>query len=143
MPETPETHKEIVNIKKEITDIKQTQDAAIHRERPSWEELLFKTLDSNQDMMRVLLAVDCLKSAIEIEKECGLLHVKCWRLLDKLDRAGIIFKLDDTKQGSTVYCKSRWYRILRLDDEVQTKLRPAATIIPTIPQVPNVQQQSP
>lgn len=122
MPETPETHQEIVEIKKEVRDIRQTQDAQIHHDRPKWEEHLFKTLKNNVDMMRLLLAVDGMKSAKEIEKECGIYQMKCWRLLDQLERNGIIFKLNETRKGSPIYMKSRWYRVLRLDEQVQRRL---------------------
>jgi predicted transcriptional regulator len=122
VPETPEAHKEIVEIKKEVRDIKQTQDAEIHQNRPKWEGLLFNTLGDNTEMMRVLLSVDGAKSAKDIEKEAGIYQMKCWRLLDKLERNGIVFKLEETKKGSPVYLTSRWYRLLRLYEDVQRKL---------------------
>jgi hypothetical protein len=128
MPETPETHKEIVEIKKEVRDIKQTLDAEIHQNRAKWEELLNKTLENNTDLMRVLLAVDDTKSAKEIEKQCELYPMKCWRLLGKLERNGIVFKMEETKKGSPVYVQSRWYRILRLDEEVRMKLLSLTTV---------------
>jgi len=121
MPETPETHDEIVEIKKEVRDIRQTQDAQIYQDREKWEALLDKTVDDDTDLMRVLLAVDGLKSAKDIEKETTIYQMKCWRLLSKLERAGIISKLEQTKKGSPVFIKSRWYRILRLDEKVQKK----------------------
>ncbi len=122
MPETPETHKEIVEIKKEVRDIKQTLDAEIHQNRAKWENLLNRTLGNDADLMHVLLAIDDTKSATEIEKECRIYKMKCWRLLNKLERSGIIFKMEETKKGSLVYAKSRWYRILRLDEDVNRKL---------------------
>jgi len=141
LPETSDTHKEIVEIKKEIKDIKQTQDAEIHQARHRWDELLHKTLEDNVDMMRVLLAVDGTKSGIEIEKECGIYHVKCWRLLDRLDRNGIIFKLEETKRGSPIYFKSRWYRILRLDDEVRKRLASRTTQVTLMKEGQHVEVQ--
>lgn len=121
MSETPETHKEIVEIKKEVRDIKQTLDAEIYQNRNKWEELLNETLGNDLDLMRVLLVVDGSRSAKEIEKVCEIYQMKCWRLLNKLERSGIIFKTGETKKGSPVYAKSRWYRILRLDEKVQKK----------------------
>jgi predicted transcriptional regulator len=121
MPETPETHKEIVEIKKEVRDIRQTQDAQIYQDRAKWEELLDKTVVDDVDLMRVLLAVDGTRSAKDIEKECAIYQMKCWRLLNQLERKGIISKAEETKKGSPVFVKSRWYRILRLDEKVQKK----------------------
>jgi len=121
MPETPETHEEIVEIKKEVRDIRQTQDAQIYQGRAKWEELLDKTLDDDADLMCVLLAVDGMKSRTDIEKESAIYQMKCWRLLNKLESEGIISKAEETKKGSPVFVKSRWYRILRLDEKVQKK----------------------
>lgn len=122
MPETPATHKEIFEIKREVKEIRQTQDAEIHHSRQKWENYLFELLQNNSDLMRILLAIDGTKSAKDLEKECGLYQVKCWRILDQLQRGGVIYKLDETKKGSPVYMKSRWYIVLRLDDKVQKKL---------------------
>jgi predicted transcriptional regulator len=119
MPETPETHREIVEIKKEVRDIRQTQDAQIYQDRAKWEQRLERTIDDDADLIRVLLAVDGIKSAKDIEKECSIYQMKCWRLLNKLEREGIISKAEETKKGSPVFVKSRWYRILRLDEKVQ------------------------
>jgi len=128
MPETPETHREIVEIKKEVRDIKQTLDAEIHQNRNKWEDLLYRTLPNDVDSMRILIMIDGTKSAKEIEKECGVYPMKCWRVLDKLERSGIIFKTEETKRGSPVYAKSRWYRILRLDEKVQERLSSLTTV---------------
>lgn len=125
MPETPETHKEIVEIKKEVKEIRQTQDAEIYHSREKWESHLFRLLNDNKDMMRVLVSIDGLKSATEIEIECGFYKMKCWRLLNQLEREGIIYKLEDTKKSSPIYAKARWYTVLRLDETVQKKLQPS------------------
>jgi hypothetical protein len=122
MPETPETHKEIVEIKREVQEIRQAQDAEFYQSRHKWEDHLISTIGTNPILMKVLLAVDGINSAKELEKECGLYQVQCWRALDKLQRDGLIFKLEDTKKGSPIYAKSRWFTVLRLDDLVQRKL---------------------
>jgi predicted transcriptional regulator len=139
MPETPETHKEIVEIKREVRDVKQTQDAQIFLERMKWEDLLEKALDDDTELMRVLLAIDGMKNAKEIEKELSIYQVKCWRLLNKLEREGIVQKAEETKKGSPVFVKRRWYRILRLDEKVQKKYSSLATS--TAPQAPTLGQE--
>ena len=122
MPETPEAHKEIVEIKKEVREIRQTQDAQIHLDRQRLETHLFSSLQNDVDMMRILLVIDGTKSAKDLEKECGLYPMKCWRKLDKLQKEGIVTRLDDTKKGSPIYVKARWYTVLRLDEKVRKKL---------------------
>lgn len=148
MPETPEAHKEIIAIKREVQEIRQTQDAEIHHNRQKWEEYVFRLLQNRTDMMRVLLAIDGTKSAKDLEKECNLYQMKCWRLIDQLQREGVIYKLEETKKGSPIYAKSRWYIVLRLDEKVQKKLaaltsQPTETVISqTILGEGNVENQS-
>ena len=122
MPETPEVHKEIIEIKREVREIRQAQDAIFHQDRKKWEDHLFKVVQNNSDALRVLLAIDGTKSAKDLEKECGLKRMKCWRILHKLENGGIISKLEETKKGSLIYIKRRWYMVLRLDDQVSKKL---------------------
>lgn len=122
MPETPEAHKEIIEIKREIREIRQTQDAELQHDRQRWEDLLFKLLKDDSDAMKVLIAIDGNKSAKDLEKECGLYQMKCWRILNRLEKGSVIFKLEETKKGSPIYIKARWYIILGLDEKVQKKL---------------------
>jgi predicted transcriptional regulator len=111
-----------VELKHDVRDIKSTLDAQFYEDHVKWENRVLDTVDDDKEMIRVLLSVDCTKSAKQIETEVGLKQVKCWRILNRLERKGIIFKLEDTKQGSVVYCKSRWYKLLRLDEVVQKRL---------------------
>jgi|SRR5208282_4141249 len=141
MPETPETHKEIIEIKKEVRDIRQTQDAQIYQDRTKWEELLEKTLDDDVDLMRVLLVVDGTKNRKDIEKETMIYQMKCWRSLHKLEGAGIISKAEETKKNSPVFTKSRWYKILRLDDKVQKKYSSLNAEAATVQEGPNEAEQ--
>jgi len=122
MTETPETHKEIVEIKKEVREIRLTQDAEIFHNRSKWEDLLWTTLDNNVGLMRLLIAIDGVKSRTEIEKQTKLSHATCWAYADKLERTGIITKAENTKGGSPVFVKLRWYNILRLDEEVAKRI---------------------
>lgn len=122
LPETPETQKEIIEIKKEVREIRQAQDAEFHQNRQKWEDYVLRAIDRNANTMKVLLAIDGTKSAKDLEKETGLYQVMCWRILDRLQREGITFRLQDTKKGSPIYAKSRWYKVLSLDELVQKKL---------------------
>jgi predicted transcriptional regulator len=122
MPESEEAQKELVELKHDVRDIKHTLDAQFYEDRAKWEGRVLNAVDDDATMIQVLMAIDCEKSAREIQNEIGLGQVKCWRILNRLERRGIIFKLEETKEGSVVYCKSRWYKILRLDEVVQKKL---------------------
>jgi hypothetical protein len=144
LPETPEAHKEIVEIKKEVREVRQTQDAGIYRERRDWEKLLWDTVGENRNLMRMLLVINGSKSKMEIETELNISHNMCWRLFDKLEAAGIISKLPETKNGSVIYAKLRWYNLLRLDDKIAQRLpqvnQPASTIGQEIIQTPETQE---
>ena len=113
---------EIVEMKNDIRDIKHTLDDNFYHGRQDYEKRILDAIDDDPEVMKILLAIDCKASAREIERNQKMKHTKCWRALDRLERAGIIFKHEETKQGSTVYCKIRWYRQLRMDDLVQKKL---------------------
>jgi len=116
LPESPEAQREITEIKREVQEIRQAQDAQFHQNRQKWEDYLLKSIGKNENAIRILLAIDGTKSAKDLEQETGIYQVKCWRILDKLQKDGIIFRLPETKNGSPIYAKSRWYRVLRLDD---------------------------
>jgi predicted transcriptional regulator len=135
MPETPETQKEIIEIKKEVREIRQAQDAEFYQNRSIWEDHVYRTIDNNANSMKVLLAIDGTKSANDLEKETGLYQVMCWRILKRLQKDGIIYRLEETKKGSPIYAKSRWYKVLSLDELVQRKLvvasQPEASVEPT------------
>lgn len=129
MPETPDTAREIIEIKKEVRDIRQTQDAEIFHSRDKWEKLLWDTVGTNKDMMRVLTLIDGSRTKMKIEKLANISHATCWRYLDKLERAGIITRLESTKGGSPVFAKLRWYNMLRLDDELAVRTPVSQTVL--------------
>jgi len=111
-----------VELKHDVRDIKSTLDAQFYEEHVKWEKRVLDTVGDDQEIMKVLLTIDCIKNAKQIETEVGLKQYKCWRIMNRLERKGIIFKLEETKQGSVVYCKSRWYKLLKVDDLVEKRL---------------------
>ena len=121
MPETPQTHKEIVKIRREIEDIKRSQEADMQLNREKYERLVSLTLGRNKKRARVFLAVDGLRSRKEIEDEVGVSQPTVWRALDHLESYGLVIKLEASKAGSPVYGKPRWVHILRIDDYVRSQ----------------------
>jgi len=125
MPETVDTAKEIIKIKREIQEIKQSQEAEMHFNRSKYEELITLTLEGNKLRAEVFLEVDSLKSLKEIQeiimRTIGGSQPTIWRAFDHLEANGVIFKLEDTKNRSPVYAKPRWVKMLRIDDYVRQK----------------------
>lgn len=121
MPETPDTHKEIVKIRRDIEDIKRSQEADMQLNRQNYERLVYLTLGGNETRVKVFLAVDGLKSRKDIQDEIGKSQTIVWFAVDHLERYGLILKLENTKAGSPVYGKPRWIHALRIDDYVKEK----------------------
>jgi hypothetical protein len=116
-----DTHKEIVEIKSELKEVRQTQDSEVHLQRKKWEDHLDSVLDDNIRMVRLLLLVDGTKSGKRLLAESVIPKVTCWRMLNKLENGGVIMKLDKTDNGSPIYKVSRWFKLLRLDDYIRKK----------------------
>lgn len=121
MPETPDTAKEIVKIKQEIGDIKQSQEADMQMTRERYEKLVTDTLADNDTRIAVFLAVDGLKSRKELQDTVGGAQKTVWRAIDHLESRGLILRLEGTKGRSPVYVKPRWVRVLRMDDFVRRR----------------------
>jgi len=119
MPETVDTAREIVKIKREIQDIKQSQEADMQVSREKYQRLVSDTLAGNPTRIRVFLEVDGLKSRKEIQEAVGGSQPTVWRTIDLLESRGLIVKLEETKSGSPIYAKPRWVKILRMDDYVR------------------------
>ena len=119
MPETIDTAKEIVKIKHDISDIKQSQEADMHLGREKYEKLVSITLAGNPTRIKVFLEVDGVKSRKEIQDEVGGKQPTVWFAIDKLEQNGLIIKLEETKSGSPIYAKPRWVKTLRIDDYVR------------------------
>ena len=71
MPETIDTAKEIINIKRDIREIKQSQEAGMHFNREQYEKLVSDALMGNPTRVKVFLEVDGIKSRKEIQTVLG------------------------------------------------------------------------
>ena len=119
MPETVDTAKEIVNIKRDIREIKQSQEAGMQFNRDKYERLVSETLAGNPTRVRVFLEIDGVKSRKEIQDIVGGKQPTVWRAIDHLAKNGLIFDLEQTKGGSPIYAKPQWVKTLRIDDYVR------------------------
>jgi DNA-binding transcriptional ArsR family regulator len=119
MPETSDTAREIINIKRDIREIKQAQEVSLHFNRDKYERLVADTLAGNATRVRVFLEVDGLKSRKEIQEKVGGTQPTVWRAIDHLEKNGLIYDLEETKGGSPIYAKPQWAKTLRIDDYVR------------------------
>jgi len=90
------THKEILKIKKEII--------------------------ANETKAKVFLEVDGLKSRKEIENQVPFSQPTGWRAIKYLERKGLICDLGETKEGSSIYGKPRWVKVLYIDEYVRDSI---------------------
>lgn len=116
-----ETHKEIVEIKKDIRELRSVQDVEIQHNRQKFIDLLNETLDNDVRTAKVLLAIDGFKSRKDLQEFTDMPQRTCWRKVDKLVSKEIITPLEETKNGSPVYQHSRWFKKLRLEEYVRSK----------------------
>jgi biotin operon repressor len=119
MPETSDTAREIINIKRDIREIKQSQEVGMYFNRDKYEKLVSDTLAGNVTRVRVFLEVDGIKSRKEIQDVIGGTQPTVWRAIDHLEKNGLIFDLEQTKGGSPIYAKPQWAKTLRIDEYVR------------------------
>lgn len=122
MPETIDTAKEIVKIKQDIRDVKQSQEADMYLNRAKYEEMVSRALSGNPVRIKVFLQIDGIKNRKEIQDSVSEIQSTVWRAIDYLESHGLVFALEITKGGSPVYDKMRWIKTLRLDDYVKRTL---------------------
>lgn len=120
MPETSDTAREIINIKRDVRELKQAQEVSAHLNREGYIRLVQDALTGNPLRIRVFLEIDGLKSRKEIQAKVGAMQVAVWRAFDHLEKNGLIYPLEETKAGSQIYAKHQWVKTLRIDDYVRT-----------------------
>ncbi|MBE0512883.1 hypothetical protein IBX38_07520 [Candidatus Bathyarchaeota archaeon] len=109
------THKEIVNIKREVKDLRETVDFLLLRpDNPI--EYVTHVLGRSEDRVRVFLAINGRDSLREIAKKLPGVNVpRCSKYLEKKK---LIYKLD-VPGRSFVYRKPHWAHVLNIDEIVR------------------------
>jgi hypothetical protein len=120
MPETEDTAREIINIKRDVRELKQAQEVSVHLDREKYIRLVQDAITGNPIRVKIFLEIDGLKSRKEIQERVGGTQSTVWRAMDHLDKNGLIYPLEETKGGSPVYAKHQWVKTLRIDDYVRT-----------------------
>ena len=117
-----ETHKEIIEIKKDIRELRASQDAEIQHDREKYEKLLHAALnDKDGRTAQILLLIDGFRSRKDIQDRTNIPQPTCWRKIDRLLSKEVIFPLEESKNSSPVYQQSRWFKKLRMDELVRSK----------------------
>lgn len=117
MPETPETHKEIVAIKAEIKDIKATQELNIRLNQDRYLSYVDKVIGNSKERALVFLAVNGARTLAEISKKTRIKPPNVTRAKKILEKGGLIYKLPD----SGIYAKPRWVQVLNIDEHIRRK----------------------
>lgn len=118
------THGEIVEIKKEIADIKQSQEVDMQRNRDKYLEFISRVLGSRRkrNYAKVFLEVDGLKSRRDIEDYVPIPQRTIHRAIRYLEKKGLIYPLRETRRGSPIYGKPRWVHVLHIDEYVRNSI---------------------
>src|SRR6266571_792299 len=119
MPETVDTAGEIVKIRHEITDIRQSQEADMHVNEERYHKLVADNLRGKPFVIKVFLAVDNLTSQHEIGEKLKAKQPNVSTAIDFLLSKGLIVPMEQTKNRSPIYGKPRWAKALRIDDYVR------------------------
>jgi len=123
MPETPETHKRITKIQKDVEELKQDREDAWHLDRERYEELVSRTLSGDNKAIALYLEIDGVRSLKEISEalerqDRRIPRMTLWRAEQKLLSGGLIRKIGKKNQ-SPIYEKKRWASALNMDDYVR------------------------
>ncbi len=119
MPETPETAKELLKIRQDIIEIRQSQEVSQHMNRDKYEKLVSDTLKGKALRVRIFLEVDGIKSRKEIQEKVNGTQPTVWRTIEHLKSHGLIYDTEQTKGGSPIYAKPQWVKTLGMDDYVR------------------------
>ncbi len=130
-----DTAQEIVKIRREITDIKQSQEADMHLNEDKYHKLVSDNLKGKPFIAKVFLAVDGMTSQKEIGEKLNAKGPNVSTAIDFLVSKGLIVSLEETKNRSPIYIKPRWARALRIDDYVRTEIFPQSVQQPQV-QIP-------
>lgn len=122
MPDLREiTHKEIVKIKKELEDLKKTQDLSISLDKDRYMGYVDRIIGRSTQRARVFLAIDGKRTLKQVEEKTEMKQPNVWQSKNALERANLIFVLSAGKHGSTIYAKPHWAYVLHVDDHIREK----------------------
>ena len=136
MPETIDTAKEIITIKRDIKDIKQSQEADMQFKRADYEKLVSSVLKGSVIRVKAFLEVNGQKTMKEIQDNIGENQSATSKAFDKLEEYGLILKTEESRNRSPIYAKPRWANLLRMDDYVrrnfETGIRKEPEVQPSV-----------
>ena len=116
------THKELVKIKKEVEDLKKTQDLSIRLDKDRYLKYVDRIIGKSTQRARVFLAIDGKRTLKDVGEKTGMKQPNVWTSKNTLERAGLIFALGGGKCGSIIYAKPHWVYVLHVDDHIREKL---------------------
>ena len=110
------THKEIVKIKREIKDLRETVDLSLVLKPDDLIDYVMRVLGRSIDRVKVFLAINGRDSLREIGRKLPGVNVpRCSKFLEK---RRLVYKLDIPGR-SFVYGKPHWARVLNIDEIIR------------------------
>ena len=113
-----DTHKEIVKIKRELKDLRETVDLSLVLKPEDLIDYVKGVLGRSKDRVRVFLAINGKDSLKEISKKLPGVNVP--RCSKHLEKKRLVYKLDIPGR-SFVYGKPHWARVLNVDDIIRNE----------------------
>jgi len=114
------THREIVEIKTDVKDIKTTQELELRRNKQQYIEYVDSVIGDSRESALVFLAMNGKNSLKEIAQKTQLKQPNVTRGKRRLEENGLIYLLGGSG-NNRIYGKPRWISILHIDDHVKKK----------------------
>jgi len=111
-----DTHKEIVKIKSELKDLRETVDLSLVLKPADLVEYVKKVLGRSMDRIKVFLAINGRDSLKDISKKLPGVNVP--RSSKLLEKKRLIYKLD-VPGRSLVYRKPHWAQVLNIEEIIR------------------------
>ena len=111
-----DTHKEIVKIKRELKDLRETVDLSLVLKPADLVEYVKKALGRSMDRIKVFLAINGKDSLKDIAKKLPGVNVP--RSSRFLEKKRLIYKLD-VPGRSLAYRKPHWAQVLNIEEIVR------------------------
>jgi len=110
------THKEIVKIKRELKDLRETVDLNLLLNPKEKVDYVKEVLGRSRDKIRVFLAINGKDSLKDISEKLPGVNVP--RSSKFLEKKKLIYKMD-VPGRSIVYSKPHWIKTINIDDIIR------------------------
>jgi len=115
LPESPDLHKDIKEMKWRLESLDSTQNLMIRADRKKYLEVAKAIFGDSKQRALIYRNVDGKRGQAKLAKDLGIDKGNLSRHLQKLREGSLIEVVTIERDGSVVYKKSKWYKLLRID----------------------------